>query len=296
MNCENSSFPINIKKSNKRGTCIKKCNLEVEYHTSKCVATNKGSFLSLSYDKVAIPPVKFNDVSVDVHEVRIYSPSLHTYHSSKEKGEMIILHKGNDMNLAICIPIKLDEDNESFLNEVVEECASFLPNEDETSELKLSDYTLAQFVPMNSPFLHYKCKIPFDCNVQYDAVVFGNKREFISINKESFKMLQSLIFSEKLQVHQNMNYFLNEGGITKNNTSTYIRCYNKKELPKDIAKKYDKMQMDSKEGFQPNSNPSISFEDVIETPESIDIATIGLISILSYGIYWFLREVSTLKK
>ena len=210
MNCENLSFPMNIKQSNKNGSCKMKCNLEVDYHTSKCVASNKGTYLSLSYDIIAVPPVKFNDVSVDVHEVRIYAPSLHRYHSSKEKGEMVILHKGNDMNLAICIPIKIDEDNESLLNEIVEKCASFLPNEDETSELNLSDYTLARFVPMNSPFVHYTGKIPFDCNVQYNVAVFGNRKQYISITSDNLKTLQTLIDSQDYDVKQDITYFVNE--------------------------------------------------------------------------------------
>ena len=91
---------------------------------------------------------------------------------------------------------------------------------------------------------------------------------------------------------QDITYFVNEGGIIKNKTS--IRCYNKKDLPADIAKKYNETQISSKEGFQPNS--TISYEDIIETPESIDISMIALIALISYGTYWFMKEVSTLKK
>ena len=43
---------------------------------------------------------------MEVHEIRIYTPSLHTYDGVRAEAEMIIVHSGFGKNLLVCIPMK----------------------------------------------------------------------------------------------------------------------------------------------------------------------------------------------
>jgi hypothetical protein len=284
MTCEGYQFPINLKLSNHRGNCSSNCKVECKYHNSSCIATNNGTYFSLSYDRVQIPPIKFNDVSLDVKEVRLYSPSLHKYEGIKEDGEMIILHKGNDMSVAICIPIKLNNDDKSsFLNEIIEKCGMYIQNEDETTTLNLSEYNLTNFIPMNSPFMNYSCNMPFDCNVIYDVIVFGNKNEYISINTENLNTIRACITSESYNNIEDMNYFVNTGGVTKKMSDTYIRCFNKNEIPDDIPS-YE----DSKEGF-------VNMSELIQEKNSFHVGYIFTTGVFFYGLYYFIDSLMITK-
>ena len=231
-----SSFPINIQTVNQKGNCSLGCKLECNYHNSTCSATNKGTYLHLSYDKVPLPPVKFNDTDLDVKEIRIYSPSLHLYEGNHEDAEMVILHHGNDEHMAICVPIKINDDStDNILNEIIETCSSLIPNTDEKTSLSLTDYNLTHFVPFDSPFLHYTCNIPFDCSVVYNACVFGNKKQYIPVSSTALFTLQTIIGEHGIKPYTHkMEYFMNPNGITKKLGNTYVRCFKKKDMPDEL--------------------------------------------------------------
>ena len=95
MSCPNATAPIDISLSKITGKCDYKCSFSFQYNNSSCIATNRGDYLSLSYDKSSSPPVLYNTAGYDVQEVRIYIPSLHSYNDSKTDGELIIVHTSN---------------------------------------------------------------------------------------------------------------------------------------------------------------------------------------------------------
>lgn len=284
MSCDNLSFPINIKQTNNQGTCQENCTFECDYHTSSCVATNKGTYLLLSYDTQHIPPVIYNNISLDVKEVRIYSPSLHTYEGNEEDGEMIILHKGPETNIAVCIPIKKNNDDDSSLNELIEQCGSIIPNKGEISNITMNDYNLNNLVPMNSPFIKYKCHIPFDCSVMYNAVVFGNKFEYIPINDTNLKTLNNMIRKELYTIHENVKYSVNTSGVEKRIGNTYVRCFKKNNIPNNLPS-----LTNNKEGF-------VNMNSIIEDKTSIHIGVIVLSFAALYGFVSFVKNITYIKK
>lgn len=286
MSCDNYNFPINIKTSNKSGGCSNNCKFECDYHNSTCVANNKGTYLSLSYDKINKPPVKYNDISLDVNEIRIYSPSLHKYEGIEQDGEMVIIHKGNDTNLAVCVPIKINNnDNNAIFNELLEECIRYVPDENNSSTLNLSDYNLNNFIPINSPFISYSSKLPFDCNVYYNVIVFGNKTQYISVSTENLDALRKTISQETYNIDNTMKYFVNSTGAVKNKTNTFIRCYSTNEIPTELPNPdNDNTKTGDVEGFQ-------ILNTIIEDKNSIHIGYLIGGGLLLYGTYLYIKQV-----
>jgi carbonic anhydrase len=294
MTCNNSIFPINIKESTKTGLCKIKCNFECDYHNSTCTATNKGSYIKLSYDIVKIPPARLNNVSLDVKEIRLYTPSLHSYEGVKMDGEMVIIHKGFDKSVALCIPIKINDEDESILNEIVDKCSSVIPNEDELTSLTLSDYNLANFVPTNTPFVHYMGNVPFDCGATYDIIAFGNRNEYISIGSIHLQLLQKIISPEPFPIIQNINFFLNNDGIKRITNDNYVRCFAKDELPEEIKQR---LVTSSVEGFSGMSSEVFQdFSSIVEDERGIHLGYILLFILSSCGLFLFVRELAKTKK
>ena len=114
MSCPNATAPIDIGKDNIAGKCDLKCEFSFHYNNSSCIATNRGDYISLAYDYSSSPPVVYNSASYDVKEVRIYSPSLHSFNGSKADGEFIIIHNTSSgaNPLFVCIPIKSSNTSE----------------------------------------------------------------------------------------------------------------------------------------------------------------------------------------
>ena len=97
MSCPSATAPIDISMSAITGKCDLKCSYSFNYNNSSCIATNRGDYISLSYDKSSKPPVTYNTTNYDVQEVRIYIPSLHSYSGSKSDGELIIVESQNSI-------------------------------------------------------------------------------------------------------------------------------------------------------------------------------------------------------
>ena len=169
MSCSNATAPIDISKENVIGKCDLKCELSYHYNDSSCVATNRGDYISLAYDTSSSPPVTYNSSSYDVKEVRIYSPSLHSFNGTKADGEFIIIHNtyAGANPLLICIPIKSSNSGETsskYLSNIIKTVATNAPTIDEQTTVTISNFNLNAFVP-KKPFFSYTATEPYQpCN------------------------------------------------------------------------------------------------------------------------------------
>jgi hypothetical protein len=50
MSCSDATAPIDISKGNVVGKCDLKCEFGFRYNDSACIATNRGDYISLSYE------------------------------------------------------------------------------------------------------------------------------------------------------------------------------------------------------------------------------------------------------
>ena len=115
---------MNISQENITGICDLKCFLSFNYTTSNCTAQNNGFNIKLSYDKSKMPPVLYNDEKYHVHEISIFSPSVHLFENANVNGEIIINHisttGGTPLNISI--PIVSLSDSKTVSKKLSNKC------------------------------------------------------------------------------------------------------------------------------------------------------------------------------
>jgi carbonic anhydrase len=231
MSCPDATAPIDISKENVAGKCDLKCELSFHYIDSSCIATNRGDYISLSYDSSSSPPVTYNSYSYDVKEVRIYSPSLHSFNGTKADGEFIIVHNSaSGANpLLICIPIKSSnsgEVNSKNLANIISSVATKAPAENEQTTVNISRFNLNAFVP-RKPFFSYTATEPYQpCSAnQVEYIVFP-AASAIGSAELVLSALRQIITENVYDIKPSPGLFFNKKGPTNGPGSgeIYIDC------------------------------------------------------------------------
>jgi carbonic anhydrase len=228
MSCPNATAPIDISMSKITGNCDLKCSYSFNYSNSSCLATNRGNYISISYDKSSSPPVLYNTLQFDVKEIRLYIPSLHSYNDSKKDGELIIIHTSNTgaMPLLVCIPIKSNNTSSVsalFFNNIINTVASSAPSEDESTNVNIPNFNLNLLVP-KSPFFSYSATEPYQpCSENVNYIVFGVS---LDITSDALTKLQTIIQSNPYDIKTGPNLFYNDKGSRSgfNSGDIYIDC------------------------------------------------------------------------
>ena len=150
---------INISMQNIQGKCDLKCAYNFKYQESNITAKNNGAFISLTYDNSSVSPVTYNTEKYNVSTIMITCPSIHIFNGSTEAGEIIIIHspvKGGNQ-LVVAIPIKLSSESSeasNLITEVIESISNNAPNQNESTNINISGFTLDKIVP-SKPFFSY---------------------------------------------------------------------------------------------------------------------------------------------
>jgi len=231
MSCPNATAPIDIGKENIAGKCDLKCEFSFHYNNSSCIATNRGDYISLAYDSSSSPPVIYNSSSYDVKEVRIYSPSLHSFNGSKADGEFIIIHNSSSgaKPLLVCIPVKSSntgEESSKILTTIIQTVSSNAPADSEKTTVSLSRFNLNAFVP-RKPFFSYTASEPYQpCstgNVEY--IVYPSDSA-IGLAERILAALQKVIAANSYDIKPSPGLFFNPKGPTSGAGSgeIYIDC------------------------------------------------------------------------
>lgn len=150
---------IDITKQNIYGNCDLKCSYNYKYSESNSVATNKGVYISLSYDKGTTAPVTYNNQNYYVSNIMLTNKSLHMFDGKFVDSEIIVEHSpelGGD-NFFVCLPIISSTNNSdasNFLSEVIEIVSKNTPTEGDSTNLNISNFNLNNFIP-KKPFYAY---------------------------------------------------------------------------------------------------------------------------------------------
>ena len=130
----------------------------------------------LGYD-ASTTNVKYNANKMEVHEIRIYTPSLHTYDGVRAEAEMIIVHSGFGKNLLVCIPMKSSDgtgSGASTFSQMLLEASSRIPNSGDATTINALTWSLNDFVPNKKPLWSYTSNLPYTpCTGIYDYIVFS---------------------------------------------------------------------------------------------------------------------------
>ena len=231
MSCPNATAPIDISISKITNNCSLKCSYRFKYNESSCNATNKGEYISISYDKSYSPPVMYNAVGYDVQELRLYTPSLHSYNGTKTDAELIIVHTSNTGSkpLLVCVPIKNNNtSSESALlfKLLIDTVASNAPAEEDTTRVNVRNFNLELLVPKKQ-FYSYSATEPYNpCSENVDYIVFSSLDASLDIMPDSFKKLEAIIKSNTYNIKTGPKLFFNEKGPSMGNVDgqIYIDC------------------------------------------------------------------------
>lgn len=261
MSCPNATAPIDISLSNITGDCDYKCSFSFQYSNSSCVATNRGDYLSLSYDKSSSPPVLYNSTGYNVEEIRIYTPSLHSYNNSKMDGEFVVVHSSNTGSnpLLVCIPIKSNNNSSIsalLFKTIVETVANSAPADGESTTVALKRFNLNALVP-KKPYFSYSATEPYQpCSASVEYIVYAPLNSALDMMPETLTKLQTIIASNPYDIKTGPSLFFNKKGPSVGGADggeIYIDCQ-----PVDSSEEHVEVVTDT--------SSTISFQDWLNNP------------------------------
>jgi carbonic anhydrase len=231
MSCSNATAPIDISKDNVVGKCDLKCEFNFHYNDSSCVATNRGEYISLAYDTSSSPPVTYNSSAYDVKEIRIYSPSLHSFNGTKSDAELMIIHNtfAGANPLFVCIPINSSNSGQissKNLSTIINTVASNAPTVDEKTTVNISKFNLNAFVP-KKPFFSYTATEPYQpCNEEKNEYIVYASDSSIGLTDTVLSVLKKVITENAYDIKPSPGLFYNEKGpaSTSSSSQIYIDC------------------------------------------------------------------------
>jgi carbonic anhydrase len=215
---------MNISPQNVQGICTYKCDFSFDYPTSSCIATNNGTYLTLSYTDSSAP-VKFNNKSYNVSTCYLYSPSLHLYNDQNADAELMIVHQPTTggKTLYICIPITINGTSNNAskkISELINAVSKGAPYQGGSTNQGITDFTLNEFIPLKE-FFSYSTN-------NSDMLAFGLQNA-IYISQSNLELLKKLIKPYGGTAFQSgPGLYINEKGPTKGTPATsndiYIDC------------------------------------------------------------------------
>lgn len=262
MSCPTATAPIDISISAITGKCDLKCSYSFNYNNSSCVATNRGDYISLSYDKSSSPPVLYNTTGYDVQEIRLYTPSLHSYAGSKTDGELIIVHTSNTgaNPLLVCIPIRSNNTSSissMFFKTVVDTVSNSAPADGESTTINIPKYNLTGLVP-RKPFFSYSATEPYQpCSSSVEYIVYVPLNASLDMMSDTLTKLQTIISSNSYDIKTGPALFYNEKGPRHGGVGDdiYIDCQ-----PVGSSEETTEVVTDT------GSGGSIDYEDILKNP------------------------------
>ena len=233
MSCLSSTAPINIDPETASGTCDLKCDYQFNYTDSISTVVNRSDYLSINYEPASSAPgARFNAYDYSVSEIRIYTPSLHTFRGVKTAGECIIVHTSASGNspLLVCVPIlggRNSSAGSQYLSRVIRNVAKTAPDNGESTLISHS-FGLNDFVPV-APFFSYTGTQPYQpCQGENYYVVFEPSASVLGISDADLETLGSVIRENAYTVNDATPFFYNEAGATQGlsggGDDIYIDC------------------------------------------------------------------------
>ena len=261
MSCPTATAPIDISLSKITGKCDYKCFFSFQYSNSSCIATNRGDYLSLSYDKSSSPPVLYNSTGYNVEEIRLYVPSLHSYNNTKMDGELIVVHSSNSgaNPLLVCVPIKSNNTTSAsalLFKTIVDTVANSAPADGESTTVSLKRFNLNALVP-KKPYFSYSATEPYQpCSTPVEYIVYAPLNAALDMMPDTLTKLQSIIKSNPYDIKTGPNLFYNEKGPSVGGADggeIYIDCQ-----PVDASDENVEVVTDN--------SGNISFQDWLNNP------------------------------
>ena len=195
--------PIDISDTHSIGKCIDKCDYSFNYKNSSIPISNKGEYLRIQYDDTSNTetPVSFNSKTYKVSDIRIYSPSLHTYNGAHMPCEILIIHTpilgGNQLFVSIPV-IKTSgsvNTGSTIFNAVIKNALANIPAEGNEARVdNIKNFNLNAIVPRKE--YYYYTGVNFleqPCSSTIDVICYLPYVANIGINDDVLSRLSSII-------------------------------------------------------------------------------------------------------
>lgn len=234
---------MNIQPFSVKGNCFLKCNYKFTYAEATAVATNDENKIVVTYvDANSIPSVSYNSAKYDVVDIKIVSPSIHTFDGKKADGEVLINHRPTEggKNLYVCIPIQQisgvsPSPFSATLSSIINTISNVAPSSS-SAPTGIDSFSLQQAIPMK-PFYSYEI-------ADYNVIVFS-QFDFIGLSIADTTLLQTLITPcTDIQLGDDTTpFFINEKGPSNtlfDENEIYIQCRPTGSSTEETAVTYNK--------------------------------------------------------
>ena len=206
MTCNQANSPIDINFNNS-GTCDLKCDYKFDYSNTSVIAQNNGDYLLLKYENNNVPPVLYNGDAYTIGEIRIYSPSLHTYNGNQSDAEILISHSSGTRNLIVSVPLRISSvksKSSKFFDLLVDNVAKLANKPSQTVMINNTLLNLNDFIPQKK-YYSYTGTLPYlPCNGTYDFVVFSvNDDAFSAISNSALQNFRNVISVSSITTKSN---------------------------------------------------------------------------------------------
>lgn len=251
--------------------CSLKCQFYYKYGNSSCQMVNPGTYLSITYDGRS--DVVYNNKQYTPEEIRIYTPSVHTYADKAVEGEVVIKHKGNSGGLLVCIPITTSG-VASKGSDLLTQLIKFSPSSSEGSKsMSLADFNANFLIPSGRFYTYQHPFFDGEClPLNYQYVVFHPRYSPLSIEKSVLDGLQ--IAKHNIETMEG-SVAVNETGTTKNGFAgdgqIYIDCQPTGQAEEEIVYK----ESTESKGF---------------SPETIQLLINALVGVIAIVLAYFLLQ------
>jgi carbonic anhydrase len=288
MSCPSATAPIDISVSNVKGKCQMKCSYTFSYKTSSCTATNRGDYISISYDKSSNHPVMYNAVGYDVQEIRIYTPSLHSFNGNKTDAELIVVHSsvmGADP-LLVCLPIQKNNStsvSSMFFKTLLDTMASSAPSEGESASINVPKFSLSSFIP-KKPFYSYTGTEPYQpCSSQVDYIVYSPIETSLDITSDSLEKLKTIISKNVYDIKKGPNLFYNEKGPGNEGITDdiYIDC-------QPVGESEEQTEI-----ILSTSSDGLTMKDIVDNTFFKIFLGVAIFIFLLFGLKYVLSKIQT---
>jgi carbonic anhydrase len=226
--------PIDIADDKVTGDCSLKCTYQINYGMSSPTIVNMGDCLALK-EFGPTCTAKYNDQDMIVTEARFYFPSLHKFQGGRKSGELLIIHEGYGKKLIVSVPIvAVGTASPSGLgntqvSSIFSQGAKNTPNKEETSLLKVNNFSLNNVIPMKVPFYSYTGTKPdVQCGGDDTTyIVFADESSAINIPLVAVEKIKRVLVSSNATIYPTppSGLYLNKKGVKTNMTDDiYIDC------------------------------------------------------------------------
>tara|TARA_Y100000591_G_C21772437_1_gene666296 strand:+ start:130 stop:1140 length:1011 start_codon:yes stop_codon:yes gene_type:complete len=250
MSC-NPTGPINIEAT--KTYCTKKCLFNYDFKKSSITAYNKKKYISIKLDNKNEIAATFSSTPTQlcsggttgrltVEEIRIYTPSIHTYGSNGDKadGELLIIFNNTSggRHLVMSIPILSTGGTlvnaSSQLVPIINQLSRIGNSNGEGGIISGLNFNLNQFIPINKGFYKYSASLPWNsCEKCTDYIVYDKRDVSIGLgNMIISRLKQTIPDNPNISIQDSdlvkIGYAFNSKGAKRgfgNNDAIWINCY-----------------------------------------------------------------------